>query len=146
MSHWTHIVAVIDIDTYEQRKDIKEYVENILENAPKIKGSECNAAVFVNVLPGHNCWTGCDCNACEWKETLKFYSEEDGGGFECDAPEHYDCPSGEYQTRIVITIIGDLRDRELEQTRHDWRAFRDFVRAEIGKGYDFRNCACRIHD
>lgn len=146
MSHWTHIVAAIDIDTCRQDKNIKEYVENILANAPKIKGSEGPAAVFVNVLPGHNHWIGCDCNSCEWKDTIVHFTEEEGGGFGCDAPDGFQCPEGEYQTRVVITVIGDLRDREPEQTRQDWHAFRDYVRAEVGHGYDFRNCACRIHD
>jgi hypothetical protein len=40
MSHWTHIIAAIDIDTYHDDKDIKGYVENILVNAPKITGRE----------------------------------------------------------------------------------------------------------
>lgn len=146
MSHWTHIVAAIDIDTYHDSKDIKGYVENILKDAPKITGSERSADVFVNALSGHNHWTSCDCNSCEWKDTLVHYTEAEGGGFSCGAPEDYRCPYGKYQTRVVITVIGDLRDREREKTVREWWAFRDFVKAKVGCGYQFRNCTCRIHD
>jgi hypothetical protein len=146
MSHWTHIIAAIDIDTYHQDKDIKSYVENILANAPKITGSEGPADVFVNVKSGHNHWTSCDCNSCEFKDTIISYSEEEGGGWSCGAPNGFTCPEGEYQTRVVITVLGDLRDRERWRTRDEWYAFREYVKARIGCGYDFRNCVCRIHD
>lgn len=146
MSHWTHIIASIDIDTYHHDKDIKGYVENILANAPKITGSEGPADVFVNVKSGHNHWVGCDCNACEFKDTIINYSKEEGGGWECGAPDGFQCPEGKYQTRVVITVIGDLRDRERWRTRDEWYEFRDYVKARVGCGYDFRNCVCRIHD
>ena len=142
MSHWTHIVAAIDIDTYHQDKNIKGYVENILVNAPKITGSERNADVFVNALSGYNCFTSCDCNSCEYKDTVKHYPD----GYECAAHDGFRCPSGKYQTRVVITIIGDLRDREHWKTREEWHTFKEYVREKIGHGYEFRNCACRIHD
>ena len=118
MSHWTHIIASIDVDTYHNDKDIKGYVENILANAPKITGSEGPADVFVNVKSGWNHST--------WDE-------------EANERERY-------QTRVVITVLGDLRDRERWRTRDEWYAFRDYVKARVGYGYDFRNCVCRIHD
>ncbi len=142
MSYWTHIVAVIDIDTCHDDKNIKGYVENILANAPKITGSEGPADVFVNVKSGHNHWTSCDCQACGYKDTIKHYPD----GYECAAPDGFQCPEGEYQTRVAITILGDLRDRERWRTRDEWTAFKAYVKTHLGQGYDFRNCACRIYD
>lgn len=146
MSHWTHIIAAIDIDTYHEDKDIKSYVENILANAPKITGSEGPADVFVNVKSGHNHWTGHDCNVCQFKDTIVHFPKEEGGGHECYAPADFKCPTGKYQTRVVITVLGDLRDRERWRTRDEWAAFKDYVKANVGCGYEFRNCTCRIYD
>jgi len=50
MSYWTHIVAILEVDTYIEDKNIKQIVENKLIKAPKITGSEGCADVFVNVF------------------------------------------------------------------------------------------------
>ena len=134
MSHWTHITASIDAETYVERHDIKEYVEKLLEKAPKITGSECHADVFVNVLSGYNV-------SC------------------------YDGDTGErtkYQTRVVITVIGDLRDRMINQTEKEWNDFKSFIGEDEWDDTDIdtldddndendsklhftiRNCACNI--
>ena len=142
MSMWTHIVAAIDIDTYTCSTWLKEKVEEFLMNAPKITGSEGNAAVFVNVLHGYNRYVGCDCNACEYGSTVVHAPE---GGFMCDSPEDYRCPDGRYQSRAVITVIGDLRDRMLEETQKEWDAFKAYVDDELNEnGYMIRNCSCNI--
>lgn len=143
MSNWTHIVASIDVDTYIESKNIKEEVEKLLEKAPKITGSEGNADIFVNVLSGHNTFTSCDCMNCEYGKTVIHHSE---GGFSCDADEKYECPKGKYQTRVVITVIGDLRDRMKTKTHKEWNAFNNFIAKKVNSKYGFhiRNCACRI--
>lgn len=46
MSQWTHIVAALDIDTYEADANIGQVVEKMLADAPKITGSEGNAEVL----------------------------------------------------------------------------------------------------
>ena len=48
----------------------------MLEDAPKITGSEGNAEIFVNVLRGHNIFMSCDCNSCEYKDTIVHHKEE----------------------------------------------------------------------
>jgi len=142
---WTHIVAAIDVDTYIEDKNIKSIVEKMLENAPKITGSEGNADVFVNVLSGYNSWTNCDCAHCEYGNTIQHLNE---GGFKCDADWDYQCPEGEYQSRVVITVVGDLRDRRKQQTHKEWNAFNNYVAKKIRgkKGFEIRNCACVIRD
>lgn len=142
MSFWTHIVAAIDVDTYKTSNTIKEDVEKMLEGAPKITGSEGPADVFVNVLSGYNHWTSCNCDCCEYGKTVRYL---DKGGFECDADKEYKCPSGEYQTRVVITVIGDLRDRMKDTTKEEWKAFKKYIEKHIdGDGFGIRNCTCKI--
>lgn len=142
MSFWTHIVAAIDVDTYKTSNTIKKDVEKMLEDAPKITGSEGPADVFVNVLSGYNHWTSCDCDRCEYGKTVRYLDE---GGFECDAARDYKCPPGEYQTRVVITVIGDLRDRMKDTTKEEWKAFKKYIEKQInGNGFGIRNCTCKI--
>ena len=108
MSRWVHVTGCLYVETYKEESDIKKCVEEMLTDAPKITGSERDADIFINPLSGHNTWTNCDCEHCEYGKTVVHLEE---GGFKCDAEDGYDCPDGEYQTCVAITIIGDLRDR-----------------------------------
>ena len=139
MSDWTHIVAIFDVETYIEDKNIKEIIEEKLKNAPKITGSEGNADVFVNVLSGHNVWCGCDCGHCQYKDTIIDYDE---GSFSCDANEDYECPEGKYQTIVVISVIGDLRDRNKETTKAEYETFLKFLKEDCD--FDIRNKTVKI--
>lgn len=139
MSYWTHIVGVMHVDTYKETDDIKSYVDELLRDAPAITGSERDASVFVSVPPGHNISITCDCGQCPYKNSIR---HSGWGEFECDAPEHYDCPTGEYQTRVVITVQGDLRDRMRKETKKEWNAFHRYVAKTLG--FDVRLATCRI--
>lgn len=138
MSHWTHIVGVMHVETYKEKDDIKSYVEEKLKDAPKITGSEGDADVFVNPQSGHSMWTSCDCGRCDYRDSI--VSDDDG--FECDAPEGFRCPSGEYQSRVIITVCGDLRDRLKEETEKEWDKFYRYIEEELGFGV--RVFACKI--
>lgn len=138
MSYWTHIVGVLHIDTFKETHDLKNVLEDALNAAPKITGSEQDANIFVNIPEGHNVWTSCDCASCEFKDTIRHYDD----GFECDAPEHYSCPSGEYQTRAVITVQGDLRDRMRSQTKKEWNAFHRYIAKNLD--CEIRIATCKI--
>lgn len=133
MSVWTHIVAVLDVNTYAEVDDIEAYARKKLENAPKITGSEEDAVVFVNAVPGYNISTGADCSRCEHGAANHTV---------CNAPEDYVCPHGEYQTRVVVTVQGDLRDREQEQTWSEWFKFKSFIEDELE--WTFRNYTVRV--
>lgn len=138
MSWWTHIVATLNVDTYMERKGIETCVREMLKNAPPITGSERNADVFVNVPSGYNHYCGADCQQCEYRDTV---NETGDGGFTCDAPDGYECPDGKYQSQVVITVFGDLRDRTRDDTKAEWKLFKRFVGKEIGT---IRNCTWRI--
>lgn len=99
MSMWTYVTGCISVDTMEETNDIKTYVEKIIEKAPKITGSEHDIDIFVNPLSGHN------------------VSVMEGDNLECK----------EYQTCVVITLIGSLRDREIEYTKKEIEDFLNFI-------------------
>lgn len=134
MSCWTHVVGVMHVDTHREVPDIEEFVREKLKHAPMITGSEGPAAVFVNAEPGHNIWTSADCGRCEYSNT---------SCYECDPPGGFQCPSGHYQSRVVITIQGDLRDRMRAQTRKEWNAFHRYVAKELG--FNIRVATCKIN-
>lgn len=122
MSMWTHIVASINVDTFKESDTIKEDVEKMLEDAPKITGSEGPADVFVNVLSGYN---------------ISIYEDD----------KHK-----EYQTRVIITVVGALRDRTKAQTEKEWNDFKNFIGIEPefytdgreGLNLEIINCSCEI--
>ena len=97
MSRWTHVIGAICVDTYGKNaiNDITEF----LQNCPQITGSEREADMFLNQPTGHN--SSCS----EWDE------------------EKQNMVLKEWETRVVISIIGDLRDRGLEQTQREVNAF-----------------------
>lgn len=101
MSNWTHITGTLYIETYKERKNIKKYAEKILKNAPKITGSESDTDIFVNSLSGYN--------VSSWKK-------DKNGDFL------------KYQTRVCITLAGDLRDREINQTEEEFNEFIKFIK------------------
>ena len=98
MSMWTHVTGCIYVDTMQDRKDIKKYIKEILKDAPLITGSEKNADIFINPLSGYN--------------TSVF----NGDNIE------------DFQTCATITIVADLRDREMEKTQEEIVGFTDFIR------------------
>lgn len=138
MSIWSHIIGVIHVDTYKQVDDIEEYVRDALKNAPKITGSEGDAAVYVNAEQGYSTSVYHDCNHCEYKKT----THRDEYGFSCDKPDGYRCPSRKYQTRVIITVQGDLRDRTKATTRKQWNIFQKFISKKLG--YEIRLATCRV--
>lgn len=130
MSSWTHIVAVLDVETniHEQQKEkFEEVLREKLKGAPKITGSEQDAHVIVNQLPGYN----------------EIMFDDDNNPIK-------------YQTRAVITVVGDLRDRMRKQTTDEWIKFMNYIGIEsdsIGDGelswreglnYIIRTCVCDI--
>ena len=128
MSHWTHITACLSIETsiIAKKPELKRKIKEYLKDAPEITGSEANANVFLNIQSGHNFYTSHDCERCKWKDTIIEYTEDGEDYVKCDAPNRYNC-SSEYQTCVVISIQGDLRDREKEQTQNEFEKFLEYI-------------------
>lgn len=136
MSRWTHIVAVLYVETFTEDKNIGNRVKRLIAAAPAITGSEADADIFVNPLSGYNTTISRNCNECEY-----LISNESPW---CEAPESYDCPTSEYQTVVAITIVGDLRDREITQTQQEYLDFKKYIEQTIG--YDIFYDTCSIYD
>ena len=95
MSRWTHVTGTIRVDTLSEinRKDFQKWLESRVALLPKITGSERDADVWVMEKPGYNLST--------WEDDTRI----------------------EYQTNAVITIDGDLRDREESQVIEELNQF-----------------------
>lgn len=115
MSRWTHITSCMSVDTCELNKNrIKKSIIDYINNAPSITGSEGDAEVYITLQRGHNVST--------WSRDK-------------------DC-SVYYQTCIVISIQGDLRDKDGESTKEEFINFLDY----IGKKYIVRDYSINIYD
>ena len=128
MSNWTHITACLSVETgiIETRKKLAKIARDYLKKAPKITGSEKDADFYINVQNGHNVWMGQDCEHCKYRETLRPVIIDGKEIEECDAPEDHDC-SADYQTCVVISIQGDLRDRTKEETQKEFNEFIKYI-------------------
>ena len=124
MSHWVHITSCLSVDTCIEDDHVVKLVKKTMKKAPKITGSEEDASIYVNLQKGYNCYSSFDCEHCEHGSTVKPLS---GGGFECDAPDEYRCPEAKYQTCVVISVQGDLRDRLPSQTQREFSEFFKFI-------------------
>lgn len=126
MSHWVHITSCMSVDTCMQYDDdnLLKVVKEIMKRAPKITGSEEDASVYINIQNGYTCSTNMDCEHCEYGNTRKSLEK---GSFQCNTPDGYRCPDREYQTCVVISIQGDLRDRLPSQTQKEFSEFYKFI-------------------
>lgn len=99
MSQWTHIIAAIEYDTLKMSDNLVKDMMNELNKAPRITGSEEDAQIFINQPSGYNMSVGC------------------GGrkGVE------------KYQTKVVITVVGHLRNRDKKRTTREWADFLGYV-------------------
>lgn len=138
MSMWTHIIASIEVNTNTPSDVIVEYVIGLLEDAPKITGRDEDANIFVNTRHGHNVSIHGDCLRCPYGSIRVLYDD----GFECKAPDKYECPTGQYQTCVIITVTGNLRDRSKHQTKREWEKFYKFIKKQ--DGWQVRQVACSI--
>ena len=129
MSMWTHITACMSVETgiVAKKPALKKQVKEYLDKAPKITGSEGPADVFVNIQSGYSFYTSYDCDRCKYKDSIIELKDEDGDDYMmCSAPDKHDC-SAEYQTRVVISVQGDLRDRVKEETEKEFEEFKKYV-------------------
>lgn len=124
---WAHITACLSVDTCwnEPKPVLRKKVRKVLKNAPKITGSEGDADVFINIQSGYNSSVSCDCDHCKFGPSIIHLKE---GGFTCDGPEDYTCPDAKFQTCIVISVQGDLRDRDRDTTTKEFCRFVDYLK------------------
>lgn len=125
MSEWSYIHVSLEVSVGMFVKNSEYELKRILEFAPKITGSEGGPDIFINVKSGHNISTTSDCDNCYYKNTIK---KDKSGCFTCKKPNEYKCPEGEFQSLALIIIHGSLRDRNIEQTKEEFKNFKNYLK------------------
>lgn len=116
MSRWTHITACLSVDTCEEnRKSIKKSIVDYIDKAPKITGSEADADIYLNLQRGYN--------ISSWKQNK--YGDYI-----------------KYQSCIIISIQGDLRDKDGKTTKKEFIKFLDYIKDK----YIVRDYSINIED
>lgn len=105
MSRWTHLAGALIVETFEEIpvESANAYFTNKLEKAPKITGSERDADLFLNVVPGYN--------SCTWNE---------------------DGAKVTFQSKIIITLAGSLRDKDQGKTLEELTEFANYIANDLG--------------
>ena len=99
MSLWTHVTGAIYVIMYSQSiAHTLNYARLMLANAPKVTGSEGDMQTYVNILNGYN------------------YVEFENGA------------KRKWQTGVIISLVGDLRDRTIDQTKQELEIFLDYIK------------------
>ena len=100
MSHWTHVRGIIEVDTMGRTTAESRFLaETAVNHLPRITGSEGPAKLYITTPEGHNVSSNTDENDNFSNLGDPFYH----GLFEA-------------QTKMLITVAGDLRDREFHTT------------------------------
>lgn len=100
MSHWTKVHGVIEVDTFSRSSAEAMYLaQTVVNHLPRVTGSEGDVEYYLNLVHGSNTSSNCDefdqrSNLCNGAHFRVF----------------------EYQSCVLITIDGYLRDREFDQT------------------------------
>lgn len=108
MSYWTYVRGVIEVDTCaETDPEAMFMAQSVVNHLPRITGSEGDANIYCIRPVGHNVSSNWD---------------------EFDVPSNLYTPgsyfhSFETQTRILIVISGNLRDRKFHETIRETTKF-----------------------
>lgn len=129
MSYWTHVNGSIVLDTYLQESNevIHQQVQEVINKAPKVTGSESDMQVFINHPEGYNFSTNMDCLHCPYFEGYELDKSGHQRFINCCSDEDFECPEGEFQTVVILTLYGDLRDRTIKETKEELDAFVKYI-------------------
>lgn len=99
MSLWTHVIGVINVNMYTQSDEqTLNHARYMVAHAPKVTGSEGDMQTYVNILNGYN------------------YVEFENG------------TKRKWQTGVIISLVGDLRDRTIDKTKQELETFLDYIK------------------
>lgn len=103
MSEWTHVTGAVRVDTYARSDAEAVYIaQTVANHLPRITGSEEDAHVYVNLERGFNMSSTDD----EFGRRSNL-----GNDWVQGQRNMFDT-----QSKCVLTITGDLRDRSIGQT------------------------------
>lgn len=101
MSAWTHIRGQIEVEPEGRTQHEMTYILNtVLDHLPSVTGSESDMHVSCSIYPGIN-WVK---SHNEFLEPLRYRSYSARKKLE------------KSQTYYILTLCGDLRDREFDET------------------------------
>lgn len=112
MSHWTHIIGTIRVSPMGRTQPEKKYIlETVLAHLPIVTGSERDMEIHINVGGGSSSSSSCDeFDMCTNKGTDMYYgARKDRYGW-FDMEDDY-----------LLTLVGNLRDREFEETYREFQ-------------------------
>ena len=110
MSWWTYVKGVIEVDVPGRTQaEIRYVLESVLDHLPRVTGSEDDMNVYISQRAGHNCSSSLD------EFGLKTNNLKDYYGFKTRKHGFL-----ETQSMYMLTIDGDLRDREFEETKREF--------------------------
>lgn len=110
MSWWTHVKGVVEVDVPGRTQaEIRYVLESVLDHLPRVTGSEGDMNVYIAQEAGHNCSSSCD------EFGLRTNNLKDLHGFKSAK-----CGWLETQGMYMLTVEGDLRDREFEETKREF--------------------------
>ena len=122
MSYWTYIRAIVDITIFNPIQCDMDFINEMMELAPKITGSEGNAQV--TVIRKNQSHTESSCEFCPFRKSIRW---QDASHFSCLPVEGYQCKFTEYYDSYSIIIIGNLRDKFKEETKKEFNEFKHWI-------------------
>ena len=126
MSHWTSIMAVIEMDLMDlflpkiwadeekavvTQEEIDSKAQEIFDNMPRITGSEMDADKFLN----HGSWEGMSVPKDRRAENVEWV---------------------DYRFKYFITIWGALRDRFKADTEREFEGVMAYLRENVDVGHE----------
>ena len=123
---WVYVIGAIEVDTYAQTSaEAKYIIETVIRHLPKVHGGEGPVKISYCLKEGSNVSSNTD-------EFGRFSNLYDGSYFE----------TFEDQTKAIITLYGDLRHNDFEETKRDVSR----LLARLAKRLDVYNCCVRVTD
>ena len=151
MSNWSYCNAMISVSTYKELPDFEKIVEDMIEQAPPITGSEGNCSIHI-VDYFRNVSTSMDCRRCPHLNLYYGSSFDDGsidrkgcpGAHLATARHRKMCIAGEYigSCKVVITDNNGLRDKTKEETIKEFKNLIKYMRSYRNKLF-YINVVCK---
>ena len=110
MSWWTHIKGVVEVDVGGRTQaEVRYVLESVLDHLPRVTGSEGDMNVYVAQELGDNYSSSCD------EFGMRTNNLKD-----CYGDKTYKHGFLSLQSKYMLTIDADLRDRGFVQTKREF--------------------------
>lgn len=110
MSWWTHIKGVVEVDVGGRTQaEVRYILESVLDHLPRVTGSEGDMNVYITQESGENMSCSCDEFGMRTNNLKDFYGDKT-----------YKHGFLRLQSKYMLTIDADLRDREFGETKREF--------------------------